>query len=160
MKYLLISCCILIMALNDALAQVTKFAFTQKVNTLSLFISQKNTSGESNVCSILDNMMMNQINYLNSNIISRAKKYSADTTKAGADLKSAKSSPDPNSPQIIAARNEGKQAALELNTITQYKNRLVTDRTIYNNIQPLRYSIGGNPIALVNYLNQFSATLQ
>lgn len=147
------------MPFNHALAQVTRFAFNQKVTTLSSFISQKNASGESDVLSILDNMMMNQINYLNSGIISLGKKYSADTIKANADLKSAKSSPDPNSPQMIAARNEGKQATLELNIITQNKNNLATDRTIYNNIQPLRRNIPGNAAGLINYLNQFAETL-
>jgi hypothetical protein len=148
------------MGLSPIRAQVTKFAFTEKVNALGTFIRQKNTPGESNAFSILDNMMASQINYLNSNIISMAKKYSVDTTKASVDLKSAKSSPDPNSPQMIAARNEGKQAALELNTITLFKNNLVTDRGLYNNIWPLRRSIPGNAIALLNYLNQFAATLQ
>jgi hypothetical protein len=160
MKFALIACCFVIIIPGPARAQVTKFAFTEKVKALSLFINQNKSQEVNNVFSILDNMMTNQINYLNLNITPMVKKYSADTAKASVDLKSAKSAPDPNSPQMIAARNEGKQAASELNTIMQYKNNLATDRALYNSIQPLRHNISGNGANLLNYFNQFAATLQ
>jgi hypothetical protein len=159
MKNILLLCCILAVAHSPATAQVSKSDFTKNINLLTTSINQKN-SNTANVYGILDGLMSSQINYLNSDINILTKKYSVDTLKASDDLKSAKSSPDTNSPQMIAAGNEAKQAALELNTITQYKNNLATDRALFANIQPLRRNIAANAATLLNYLNQFALTLQ
>jgi hypothetical protein len=160
MKKNLLICFVFTVVLSHATAQVSKSDFTRNINLLTTFINQKNSNGEANVYGMLDGMMSNQINYLNSDINPLTKKYSADTLKASADLKSARSAPDPNSPQMIAARNEAKQAALELNMINQYKNNLAADRALFTNIQPLKRNIAANETTLINYLNQFAATLQ
>ena len=153
MKKLLIPIFILVSAHSLVVAQVQKAAFNARIATLNTYIKQQNKIAQGEAFDQLMVQMNMQISYLNTQISSLTARYSADTAKAHAEMKS-RSAAD-----VAAGRNEMQQANLLLPSIGHYQYLLATDKTLYNEIVPLKSNIPANATTLNNYLNQFDATL-
>ncbi|MFI5138218.1 MAG: hypothetical protein ACHQIM_10360 [Sphingobacteriales bacterium] len=153
MKKLLIPLIVIILGHSLAVAQVQKTAFTARIATLNTYIKQQNAIAQSEAFNQLILAMNTQMSYLNTQISNLTASYSADTAKAHTELKS-RSATD-----VAAGRNEMQQANLLLPSIGHYQYLLATDKTLFNEIVPLKSNISANATALNNYLNQFDATL-
>jgi hypothetical protein len=153
MKKLLIPFIIIILGHSLVVAQVQKSAFNARIATLNTYIKQQNKIAQGEAFNQLMVQMNMQISYLNTQISSLTVSYSADTAKANADFKGRTAA------NLTAGRAEQQQADLLLPSITHYKNLLATDKTLYNEIVPLKSNIPANATTLNNYLNQFAATL-
>ena len=156
-KTIQLSCLVLTIMLNKATAQVSKSDFTSNVNFLNGYITQKNTGGESTTYSQLAEFMTNEIHYLKNIIITSTATYTADSTKAGADLRAANR--NNNIRQRSAALQESQRVQAELSPINKYKSNLSTDSALFASIRTLATNMSANQNNLISDLNLFAATL-
>ncbi len=144
---------------TPALAQVSRPTFVNAVNQFNTFENARNGPGAINQFDAITGLINSQIFYLDTKIVQAGRKYQADSTKAYTDMRNAQSSPDPNSPQLVNARNEVKLTTQELEVIHEMVNQQNAYKSMLVSLQPLRTNILTNKTAINTIYTSFLQTL-